>query len=95
MAASVLDFGAFSQAELQSLLTAAKAEYLRALTGRMQQGSSAAQSYGLLVMSVDELSRLINGLTSALGLDNTQTRAAPNFNHTGRRGIPEAGYFGY
>ena len=68
MAIPTLDFGAFSNAELQALLTAAKAEYLRRITGRVQTGSSAAQSYGLTIMSVDDLIKLINGLTDQLGL---------------------------
>lgn len=92
MATPVLDLGAFSGAELQSLLTAAKAEYLRALSGRMQQGSSAAQSYGLQLLSVDELTRLINSLTAALGLDGTETRVQPNF--SGNRCLPSTGYIG-
>lgn len=78
--AAVLDFGAYSPTELAALLTAAKAEYIVRLTGKVQQGSSAAQSYGLTVMTVDDLIRLINGLTTALGLDNSTVVAQPNFN---------------
>jgi hypothetical protein len=85
MASPTLNLGAFSPTELQSLLVAAKAEYLRALGGRMQQGSSAAQSYGLLVMSTDELIRLINSITSALGLDSGPFLVQPNFNSRGFR----------
>ena len=84
MANPVLDFGAFSTAEKQTLLTTAKAEYLKRLSqGRVTQGSSAAQSYGLDVMQIGDLIRLINGLTADLGLNTVETRVAPNFNRTG------------
>lgn len=80
MAIPVLDFGSFNVVEKQSLLTAAKAEYVKRLTGRVSQGSSAAQSYGLTLMEVGDLIRLINGLTADLGLQNVETRVHPNFN---------------
>lgn len=91
--ASTLNFGAFTPDELQAMLTAAKAEYLRALGGRITQGSSAAQSYGLTIMTVDQLIQLINGLTTELGLDGTNVRATPNFN-THRRCLPYGSTFG-
>lgn len=63
------------------MLTAAKAEYLKRMTGRVTQGSSAAQSYGMTTMSVDDLIRLMNGIGAALGLDVTLVNTAqPNFN---------------
>jgi hypothetical protein len=83
MANPVLDFGAFSAPEKQTLLTTAKAEYVKRITGRVTQGSSAAQSYGLNLMEVGDLIRLINGLSADLGLNTVETRVAPNFNRTG------------
>lgn len=77
-----LDFGAYTAAEMQSLLTAAKNEYLRRLTGRVASGSSAAQSYSFTQMTVDDLINLINGLTDALGLSNVNARVRPNFNQS-------------
>jgi hypothetical protein len=80
MASPVLDYGSFSPTQLTNMLTAAQAEYLlRITTGRVRSGSSAAQSYGLDVMTIDDLIRLINGLTAELGLSNTTTAAAPDF----------------
>ncbi len=81
MAAAVLNLGIYSPAELRTLLDVAKAEYARRLTdGRVTQGSSAAQSYGMTVMTVDDLIRFMNGIAAQLGLDTTNVRAAPNFN---------------
>lgn len=64
------------------MLTAAKAEYLgRITTGRVRSGGSAAQQYGMDIMTVDDLVRLINSLTSQLGLDFCETiRVRPDFN---------------
>lgn len=85
MASPVLNFGAFSHAELTAWLTAVKTELiLRMTTGRVKTGSSAAQQYGMETMSNDDLTRLANGLTSALGLDFSDTlRVRPNFNRVG------------
>jgi signal transduction histidine kinase len=81
MAIPVLDTGAFSNAELQTMLTTAKAEYLRRISdGAVTQGSSAAQSFGMTKMTVDDLVRLINSLTTTLGLDTAQVLVQPNFN---------------
>lgn len=92
MASPVLDLSIYSPSELQSLLTAAKAEYLKRMTGRVTQGSSAAQSYGMTTMSVDDLVRLMNGLSAALGLDaSLNVRVQPNFN-TRPQGVPPAPY---
>lgn len=77
-----LDFGAYSDTEMRSLLTAAKAEMLRRLTGRVASGSSAAQSYSFTQMTVAELTNLINGLTDALGLSTVNARVMPNFNQS-------------
>ena len=88
MANPVLDLSIYSPTELQSLLTTAKAEYLRRMTtGRVQQGSSAAQSYGLTVMDLADLVRLMNGISDALGLSNINARVRPNFNTCGN-GFP-------
>jgi hypothetical protein len=77
--ASVLNLSAFSTSELNAILTAAKAEVLTRLTGRVQQGSSTGQSYSMNLYTIDELNRLINSLTDALGLDTQETRVRPNF----------------
>lgn len=88
--APILDPSIYSAAEQQTMLDAAKAEYLKRMTGRVTQGSSAAQSYGMTTMSVDDLVRLMNALASALGLDaRLVTRAQPDF--SGRSGYAEAG----
>jgi hypothetical protein len=90
MASPVLDVGIYSRTEQQTMLTAAKAEYLKRMTGRVTQGASAAQSYGMTVMTTDDLIRLMNGLASALGLDNVAVTVSPNFNPG--YGVPNAGY---
>lgn len=79
MPAAALDFGAFSLAEKQALLTAAKSEILTRLTGRVQNGSSAAQSFGMTLMSQADLTFLINALTVELGYAQPEIRVAPNF----------------
>lgn len=79
---SVLNFSAFSTAEQQAILTAAKAEVLSRITGRVQQGSSTGQSYSMALYSTDELNRLINALTDSLNLDTTETRVRPNFSRS-------------
>ena len=62
------------------MYTAATTELLlRTTTGRVQSGSSAAQSYGLHVMSDSALIGLINSLVDALGLDTQVTMVRPNF----------------
>ncbi len=92
MASPVLDLSIYSPAELASLLAAAKAEYLKRMTGRVTQGASAAQSYGMTTMTVDDLVRLMNGLAAALGLDDSlNVRVQPNFN-TQPQGVPPAPY---
>jgi len=95
MASPILNPGAFSNAELTAMLTAAKAEYLgRITTGRVKTGGSASQQYGMDIMTVDDLTRLINALTSALGLDFDETlRVRPNFNTRGNC-LPEQSTFG-
>lgn len=80
---SVLNLSAFSQSELSTLLTAAKAEVLVRITGRIETGGSANQNYGMRLKTDDELNRLINALTSALGLDTEMIFVRPNFSHTG------------
>lgn len=93
MANATLNLGIYTPTELQALLIAAKAEYLRFLGGRVQQGSSAAQSYGLTQMDGDALIRLLNALGDELGLDNPTLRVTPNFN-THRNGLPNQSAFG-
>ncbi len=77
-----LNFGSFTPTELQTWLTAAKTEYLlRGTTGRVKGGGSSAQNYQMDTLSNEDLIRLINGLTSALGLDFGDTlRVRPTFN---------------
>jgi hypothetical protein len=79
MAAPALDFGSFTTSEKQALLAAAKAEYLTRITGRVQNGSSSAQSFGMSLMDIAQLTSLINGLTVDLGYPEPETRVAPNF----------------
>lgn len=86
MATPVLNLGIYTPEELANIMTLAKAEYLRVLSGRITQGSSAAQSYGLTVMSVEDLVRLLNALGEQLGLDATEDRIRPNFNRHGSVG---------
>lgn len=82
MASPVLNFGAFSNAELTTWLAAVKTELMiRYSTGRVKTGSSAAQQYGMETSTNDDLVRLANGLTAALGLDYSDTTTVrPNFN---------------
>lgn len=78
--AAILDFGAFSTAEKQALLAAAKAELLRRVgVGAVQTGSSAAQSFGMMKMTEDGLARLINALTVDLGYEQPVVQVRPNF----------------
>lgn len=95
MATAILNFGAFSTTDLNAMLVAAKAEYIgRITTGKVKGGGSAAQQYQMDVMTVDELVRLLNGLTSALGLDFADTiRVRPNFN-THSCYLPDRSEFG-
>lgn len=93
MANATLNLGIYTPTELQALLVAAKAEYLRFLGGRVQQGSSAAQSYGLTQMDGDALIRLLNALGDELNLDQPNLRVSPNFN-THRCGLPNQSAFG-
>ena len=93
MATTTLDFGAFSPAEQLELLTTAKAEYIRRLSGKVQTGSSAAQSYGLTMMTLDEIINLINGLSTSLGMVSVETRVRPNFN-TNAGFVPDNNTFG-
>lgn len=83
MASPVLNLSAFSAAELQALLTAAKAEVLVRLTGRVQSGTSTGQNYAMTIMTIAELNQLINSLTDALGLDADMTFVRPNFTGCG------------
>jgi len=80
---SVPNLSAFSQTELQNLLTAAKAELLVRITGRVQTGASTGQSFGMNQYSGDQLNKLINALTDALGLDAQETRVRPCFSRQG------------
>lgn len=63
------------------MLSAAQAEILVRMTpGRVRQGGSAAQSFGMELMTYSELVMMINSLTSALGLNTPTNLVAPNFN---------------
>lgn len=89
MPSPVLNLGAFTTAELTSMLAAAKVEYLARMSkGRVKGGGSAAQQYQMDVMTVDQLTELINSLTGQLGLDNPNIRARPNFNPNGVVPLP-------
>ncbi len=76
---SVPNLSSFSPAQLQALLAAAQAEILQRLTGRVQSGSSAGQNFAMNQYTTDELNRLVNALTSQLGLDTEMTFVRPNF----------------
>lgn len=76
---SALDFGAFSAAEKTAMLTAAKAEVLVRMTGRVQTGSSSAQNFGMSLMGYQDLVGLVNALTVELGYPQPETRVMPNF----------------
>lgn len=86
--ATALDFGSFSTAEKQALLTAAKARLLEKITGTVINGSSSSQSFGMSEMSVDQLQLLINALTIELGYAQPEIRVTPNFN-----GVAGYGYY--
>lgn len=91
-----LNFGAFTTAELTAWLTAAKAEYLNRMgTGRVKGGGSSAQNYQMELVTTEDLIRLINGLSAALGLDMSETiRARPDFNSSRGRCDPYRGEVG-
>lgn len=91
-----LNFGSFTPTELTARLTAAKDEYFNRMgTGRVKGGGSSAQNYQVDVMTTEDLIRLINGLTAALGLDMSDTlRARPNFNTSRGPCNPYAGEVG-
>lgn len=77
---SALDFGSYSTAEMQALLTACKAEQLRRLgIGAVVSGGGTGQSFTMMKMSEDGLIRMINGLTAALGYEEPIVQVRPNF----------------
>ncbi len=76
---AALDWGGFTTAEKQALFDAAKAEVLTRMTGRVQNGSSAAQSFGMTQMTYNELVFLVNALSTELGYPQPETRVQPNF----------------
>lgn len=80
---SVPNLSAFSPAELQAMLTAAKAEVLKRITGRVQSGSSSGQNFSFNQYTTNELNILVNALTSQLGLDTDMTFVRPNFSGVG------------
>jgi len=66
--AATIDFSSFTTSERTDLLTAAKAELLRrAGVGSVQTGTSVGQSFGMMKMSDEALTSLINSLSSSLG----------------------------
>lgn len=83
---SVPNLSAFSAAELQAMLTACKAELLARFTGRVNSGSSTGQQFAVTMYSTDELNRMVNAITAALGLDTQQQFVRPNFT------VPLCGY---
>lgn len=71
-------------AQLQAWYTTATTELLlRTTTGRVQSGSSAAQSYGMHVMSDQALIGLINKLADLLGFTEPMAVMRPNFSCSG------------
>lgn len=80
---TALDLTAFTTAELEALLTAAKARLLAKITGTVVNGGSSGQTFGMSEMTVQELQMLINALTAALGFPEPELRVRPNFNQTG------------
>ena len=94
---ATLNLSAFSNSELTALLTAAKAEVLVRITGRVDSGTSTGQNFHMNQKSDAQLTQLINALTAALGLDTEETRVRPCFS---RQGYGSAGapvgttYFG-
>ncbi len=79
----VPNLSAFTAAELSALLTAAKAEILFRITGRVQSGSSTGQSYSMNQYSTADLNNLVNALTAQMGLDTQETRTRPDFSGSG------------
>lgn len=78
--ASVIDFGAFSLAEKQALLAAAKAELLQRVgLGAVQTGAGNGQSFGMTKLTESALMGLINALTAELGYEQPVVVAQPNF----------------
>lgn len=80
---SIPNLSAFSPGELNAMLSAVKAEILTRLTGRVSSGNSTQQGFSVQMYSTDELNRLLNALTAALGLDTQETRVRPCFSAQG------------
>lgn len=79
------DFGSFSTAEKQALLTAAKAELLRrAGIGSVQTGASTGESYSMTKTPYNDLVALIDALTVELGYPQPVVQASPNFSGVSR-----------
>lgn len=94
LGASVINLSAFTTAEQNALLTAAKAEILLRLTGRVVSGSSAGQQFSMTQYTTNQLNSLVNALTDALGLDIQETRVRPDFRGCENPAIPTSSYFG-
>ena len=91
--AAPLNLSLFDNTELSAMKDAVKAEYLTRITGKVNNANVAGQSYGLQLMTNDELAALSEALAERLGLatDNDSTRGRPDFS---RGGIPIGrGYF--
>ncbi len=74
------DFGSFSLAEKEALLTAAKAELLRRTgIGSVQTGASTGESFSMQKVPHTELVAIIDALTLDLGYAQPTTRVTPNF----------------
>ena len=84
---AIVNLSLFSEAELGEMKTAVKAEYLARITGKVNNASVGGQSYGLELMSNEDLSALSDALAERLGIttDNEATRGRPDFS---RGGIP-------
>jgi hypothetical protein len=77
----------FTEYELVEMKNAVKAEAITRITGKVNNSNVAGQSYGLQLMTNDELAALSEALAERLGLttDNDATRGRPDFS---RGGIP-------
>lgn len=84
--AHVPNLDLYSPTQLQELKDAVIAERMRRLTGgTVTSGSKNGKSYGVLVMSNEELSMLEEQIAKKLGLRKSPQKRRINFNHCGLR----------
>lgn len=79
---SVPNLNIFTPAELAEVQTAAKAEYLARISGKITSGSKNGKSYGLATMTMSDLNALLDALAAKLGKGKTGVRRI-NFNTGG------------